>query len=365
MLNLRSAAQSGTAVMLVRSYGVTPDGAAVDLYTLGNESGLRAQVITYGRAIVEIEVPDRQGVRENVVLALPSLADYRSQDAHLGALIGRFANRIGGASFVLDGHEYRLSRNEGDNCLHGGQIGFDKAVWCVVDSVDEPYPRLTLRHVSPDGDQGFPGAVTLEVTYAVTGGNTLRIDYRAETDRPTVVNFTNHAYFNLGGASSSDILEHEVTIAAERFTPIDGRLIPTGEMREVANTPFDFRTRCPIGARIGEPDRQLELAMGYDHNFVLSPQPSGEPQPAARARDPRSGRVLEVRTTQPGLQFYSGNHLDGTLRGPAGKVYSRHAAFCFETQHFPDSPHQPAFPSTVLRPGEHFASTTEYCFDID
>ncbi len=365
MLSPRRAVQLGTAAMLVRSYGVMPDGTAVDLYTLGNETGLRAQVITYGGAIVGIEVPDRQGVRDNVVLALPSLADYLSQDAHLGALIGRFANRIGGASFVLDGHDYRLSKNDGDNCLHGGKVGFDRSVWQVVDRADELEPHLTLRHVSPDGDQGFPGAVTLEVTYAVVGGKGLRIDYRAETDRPTVVNFTNHAYFNLGGASSADILEHEVTIAAERFTPVDANLIPTGEIRDVAGTPFDFRTPFLIGSRIGEPDRQLELAMGYDHNFVLSPQPGGALQLAARARDPQSGRVLEVHTTQPGVQFYSGNHLDGTLRGPTGKVYSPHAAFCFETQHFPDSPHQPAFPSTVLRPGMRFQSSTEYRFDIN
>jgi aldose 1-epimerase len=354
----------GNAALFVRPYGVTPEGAPVDLYTLGHEPGLRAQIITYGGAIVEIEVPDRDGVRGNVVLALPSLPDYLTQDAHLGALIGRYANRIGGASFVLDGHDYRLSKNDGDNCLHGGKIGFDKAVWQVVESANEPEPRLTLRHTSPDGDQGFPGAVTLEVTYAVVGGNTLRIDYRAETDRPTVVNFTNHAYFNLGGASGADILQHEVMIAAERFTPVDAELIPTGELREVAGTPFDFRTWRQVGARIAEPDRQLELALGYDHNFVLGPLSDGEPRLAARARDPQSGRALEVRTTQPGVQFYSGNHLDGTLRGPTGKIYSRHAAFCFETQHFPDSPNQPAFPSTVLRPGMRFASTTEYCFGI-
>jgi aldose 1-epimerase len=355
----------GNAALFVRPYGVTPEGAPVELYTLGHEPGLRAQIITYGGAIAGIEVPDRKGARDNVVLALPSLADYVSQDAHLGALIGRYANRIGGASFALDGHDYRLSKNDGDNCLHGGKVGFDKAVWHVVDSADEPEPRLTLRHVSRDGDQGFPGAVTLEVTYAVVEGNTLRIDYRAETDRPTVVNFTNHAYFNLGGVSSTDILNHEVAIAAERFTPVDEQLIPTGEMRDVAGTAFDFRTWCPIGARIGAPDKQLEWALGYDHNFVLGPQPSGEPQLAARARDPHSGRVLEVRTTQPGVQFYSGNHLDGSLHGPTGKVYGRHDAFCFETQHFPDSPNQPDFPSTVLRPGMRFASTTEYRFGVD
>jgi aldose 1-epimerase len=351
--------------MLVRSYGVTPDGAAVDLYTLGDSTGLEAQITTYGGTIVAIEAPDRSGVRTNVVLSLPSLADYVAQDAYLGALVGRYANRIGGASFVLDGSEYHVSKNDGDNCLHGGRVGFNKAVWSVVDCADEPEPRLTLRHVSPDGDQGFPGAVTVEVTYVVSGGNTLRLEYRAETDRATVVNFTNHAYFNLGGAARADILGHDMTIAAEKFTPVDTELIPTGEMRDVAATAFDFRERHPIGARIGEQDEQLVAALGYDHNFILRPSASGAPRLAARARDPLSGRVLEVHTTQPGVQFYSGNHLDGTLRGPTGKVYTRHTGFALETQHFPDSPNRPAFPSTVLRPGEVFASTTEYRFGID
>ena len=349
----------------MRSYGVMPNGAAIDLYTLGNETGLRAQVITHGGTIVGIEIPDRKGVRDNVVLALPSLAEYLAQDSYLGALIGRFANRIGGASFVLDGSEYHLSKNDGDNCLHGGRIGFNKATWHVVDRADDPEPRLTLRHTSPDGDQGFPGTVVLEVTYVVSGENTLRIGYQAETDRPTVVNFTNHAYFNLGGPASADILEHELMIVAERFTPVDNQLIPTGQTRDVADTPFDFREPHPIGGRIGQQDEQLEAALGYDHNFILRPSPRGELRLAARARDRRSGRVLEVHTTEPGLQLYSGNHLDGTLRGPTGEVYGQHTGFCLETQHFPDSPNQPAFPCTILRPGERFASMTEYRFGID
>ena len=349
----------------MRSYGVMPNGAAVDLYTLGKETGLLAQVITYGGTIVGIEIPDREGVRDNVVLALPSLAEYIAQDSYLGALVGRFANRIGGASFVLDGNEYSLIKNDGDNCLHGGRIGFNKAVWSVVDLADDLEPRLTLRHSSPDGDQGFPGAVILEVTYVVSGGNTLRIDFQAETDRPTVINFTNHAYFNLGGPASTDILEHELMIVADRFTPINSQLIPTGQIRDVASTPFDFRSPHPIGRRIGQRDEQLEAALGYDHNFVLRPIPGGQLRLAARARDPRNGRVLEVHTTEPGLQFYSGNHLDGTLRGVTGEFYGRYAGFCLEAQHFPDSPNQPAFPCTVLRPGERFSSTTEYRFGVD
>ena len=349
----------------MRSYGVMPNGAAVDLYTLGKETGLRAQVITYGGTIVGIEIPDREGVRDNVVLALPSLAEYIAQDSYLGALVGRFANRIGGASFVLDGNEYSLIKNDGENCLHGGRIGFNKAVWSVVDLADDSEARLTLRHSSPDGDQGFPGAVILEVTYVVSGGNTLRIDFQAETDRPTIINFTNHAYFNLGGPASTDILEHELMIVADRFTPINSQLIPTGQIRDVAATPFDFRSPHPIGRRIGQRDEQLEAALGYDHNFVLRPIPGGQLRLAARARDPRNGRVLEVHTTEPGLQFYSGNHLDGTLRGVTGEFYGRHAGFCLEAQHFPDSPNQPAFPCTVLRPGERFSSTTEYRFGVD
>ena len=347
------------------SYGVTPDGAAVDLYALGDNAGLRAQIITYGGTIIGIETPDREGIRANVVLSLPTLADYVTQDAYLGALVGRYANRIGGASFLLDGREYHLSENDGDNCLHGGRLGFNKAIWRVVESGEAPEPRITLRHTSPDGDQGFPGAVALEVTYRVLRGNTLRIDYRAEADRPTVINFTNHSYFDLGGAATPDILDHEVTIAAERFTPVDAQLIPTGEMRAVTATPFDFREPHPIGARLAERDDQLVAALGYDHNFILNASASGALQFAARAREPHSGRVLEVYTTQPGIQFYSGNHLDGTLHGPTGKVYNRHTGFAFETQHFPDSPHRPAFPSTVLRPGERFASTTEFRFSID
>jgi aldose 1-epimerase len=351
--------------MLARSYGVTPEGVTVDLYSLGDDSGLRAHVITYGGAIVGIETPDRDRVRANVVLALPSLADYLTQDAYFGALIGRFANRIGGASFALDGVVYRLSENDGGNCLHGGRIGFNKAVWRVVDCADEPEPRLTLRHFSPDGDQGFPGGVIIEATYAVLGGNTLRISYRAESDRPTVANFTNHSYFNLGGAAKGDVLAHEMMIAADRFTPVDARLVPTGETRAVADTPFDFRKSHPIGARISEPDEQLEAALGYDHNFILASSARDELQLAARVREPDSGRLLEVHTTEPGLQFYTGNHLDGTLRGPTGEVYGKYAGFALETQHFPDSPNQPAFPSTVLRPGERFTSTTEYRFGVD
>jgi aldose 1-epimerase len=348
--------------MRVRSFGVTPAGEEVELHAL-ESSSLRVEIVTYGAALVGIAAPDRTGHRDNVVLALPSLATYIAHGGYLGAVVGRYANRIAGSSFVLDGVTHRLAANEGTNCLHGGRAGFDKAVWRVVGHADGPEPRLTLAHVSPDGDQGFPGTVEATVTYAVSGP-TLRIMYAATTTRPTVLNLTNHAYFNLGGAACADVLGHELTIAADAFTPVDAELLPTGEVRAVDGTPFDFRDAHPLGSRIATPDPQLEAAGGYDHNFVL--RRSGEGlQLAARVREPRSGRVLEVHTTEPGLQVYSGNFLDGTLRGPDGRAFGRHAGFCLETQHFPDSPNQPGFPSTVLRLGERFESTTELRFAID
>ncbi|MFD0986337.1 aldose epimerase family protein [Methyloligella solikamskensis] len=348
--------------MLARSYGTMPDGTPVELFSLGRAPGLVAHVITYGGTIVGLDVPDRDGVDGNVVLNLASLSDYVAQEAYLCALVGRYANRIGGAAFTLDGTEYHLSDNDNGDCLHGGRVGFNRCVWQVVEWKDAPEPRLTLRHVSPDGDQGFPGTLRTEVTYTVTGGDTLAIDFRAETDRPTVLNLINHTYFNLSGPGSGDVLDHEVTIAADRFTPIDADEIPTGELRDVAGTPFDFRTPHTIGACIDDDDPQLKYASGYDHNFVLADTPRRTPQFAARCFDPRSGRVLEVHTTQPGLQLYSGNHLDGSLKAPGGAAYGPRTAVCFETQHFPDSPNRPDFPSTVLRPGQNFASRTEYRF---
>ncbi len=348
--------------MLARSYGTMLDGTPVELFSLGRSPGLVAHVITYGGTILRLDVPDRDGISGNVVLNLPSLADYMDQDAYLCALVGRYANRIGHASFTLDGTEYRLSDNDHGDCLHGGRNGFNKYVWQVVEWRDAPEPRLTLRHVSPDGDQGFPGTLTTEVTYSVVDGTTLAIDFRAEADRPTVLNLINHTYFNLAGPENGDILDHEVTIAADRFTPTDAHEIPTGELRDVAGTPFDFRDACKLGAHIDADDPQLKYACGYDHNFVLAEAPRSSPEFAARCHEPKSGRVLEVHTTQPGLQLYTGNHLDGSLKGPSGEAYGPRSAVCFETQHFPDSPNRPEFPSTVLRPGQSFNSRTEYRF---
>lgn len=348
--------------MLARCYGTTPDGTPVELFSLGRAPGLVAHVITYGGTIVGLDVPGRDGMRGNVVLNLPSLDSYFDQDAYLCAAVGRYANRIANAAFTLDGNTYRLSDNDNGDCLHGGRIGFNKAVWQVRDYTEGPAPSLTLRHVSPDGDQGFPGTLQTEVTYSVVGGNTLAIDFRAETDRPTVLNLINHTYFNLTGPGSGDILDHEVMIAANRFTPTDAKQIPTGELRDVAGTPFDFRSPRKLGARIDDDDPQLTYAGGYDHNFVLALASREIPQFAASCYEPQTGRLLEIHTTQPGVQLYTGNHLDGSLKGPEGAAYGPRSAVCFETQAFPDSPNLPDFPSTVLRPGQNFASRTEYRF---
>ncbi|ODA67395.1 Aldose 1-epimerase precursor [Methyloligella halotolerans] len=283
--------------MLARSYGTMPDGTPVELFSLGKPPGLVAHVITYGGTIVRLDVPDRDGVAGNVVLNLRSLEDYIAQDAYLCAIVGRYANRIGGAAFRLDGNKYRLSDNDNGDCLHGGQVGFNKYVWQVVEWRDAPEPRLTLRHVSPDGDQGFPGTLKTEVTYTVIGGGTLAIDFRAEADRPTVLNLINHTYFNLAGPGSGDVLDHKVTIAAERFTPTNAQEIPTGELKDVTGTPFDFREPYAIGARIENDDPQLKYAHGYDHNFVLAKlhAPRRNSRPAATSRQP----AVSSRSTPP------------------------------------------------------------------
>ena len=317
--------------------------------------GLRVAILALGGVIQRLEVPDRDGRFANVVLGLRSPADYAAQGPYFGALIGRYANRIAGGRFTLDGHGYRLATNDGPNSLHGGAHGFDKRTWTVAAAGPR---RIDLLLDSPDGEEGYPGALRVRVAYALEGDATLRIDYAAETDAPTVLNLTNHSYWNLAGEGSGTALDHELEIAADHFTPVDATLIPTGELRAVEGTPFDFRAPLPIGARIRDDDPQLRLGQGYDHNWVLR----GGPGAAARLRDPGSGRVLEVLTDQPGLQFYSGNLLDGTLVGPGGRAYRSGDGVALETQHFPDSPNRPAFPSTVLRPGGTFRSTTRLRF---
>lgn len=345
------------------SFGLMPDGTVVDAVTLRGATGLVATMLTYGATVAALHAPDATGHVDNVVLGFDNLDAYRRSTAHFGSVVGRYANRIANGRFSLDGVDYALSANQGRHTLHGGARGFDKAVWQIAAAQGGAAPFVEFRHVSPDGDQGFPGRLEVGVRYTLDA-DTLRLDYAATTDRPTVVNLSNHSYFNLAGAGSGDMLGHVLSIEADRFTPIDADLIPTGEVRAVDGTTLDFRTPAPIGARIDAGDAQVALAGGYDHNFVLRVSGGGQPALAARAHEPRSERILEVWTTQPGLQFYSGNFLGGTDVGSQGRPYRRRDGFCLETQHFPDSPNRPAFPSTVLRPGDIFRSCTAFRFAI-
>ena len=338
-------------------FGRLGDGRRVARFTLDTASGLCAQIISYGGVLVSLAVPDRAGRRADVVLGREDLAGYLGDRDYLGALIGPYANRIAGARFALDGVDHRLTANEGANQLHGGRVGFDKAVWRAAARETPAGPALDLDHESPDGEDGYPGNLSVRVTYTLQA-DALRIDYTATTDRDTIINLTNHAYWNLAGHDAGSILDHRLVIDAERFAEVRPGLIPTGELRAVAGTPFDFRTGAAIGARIDALDDQLRLGSGYDHSFEIDAA-DGALRRAARVVEPTSGRVLEVLTTEPAVQFYSGNHLDG-VRGKAGAVYQRRTGFCLETQHHPDSPNQPAFPSTVLRAGAQFRSTTVF-----
>jgi aldose 1-epimerase len=344
--------------MQKQSFGKTDDGQQVDLYTLKNQHGMEAAITNYGGTVVTLKVPDRNGKVDDVVLGYDKLEDYAAGKAYFGAIIGRYANRIAHAQFTLDGTTYTMAKNDGDNHLHGG---FNKRVWTAKDVSSGSGQALELTYLSKDGEEGFPGNLSVRVVYTVTDQNELKIDYSATTDKDTVLNLTNHCYFNLAGQGNGDILQHQLTIRADRFTPVDANLIPTGELRSVKGTPFDFRTATLIGARIDHDDQQLKLGKGYDHDWVLNGEPSGSLTVAAQAYEPRSGRVLEVSTTEPGLQFYTGNFLDG-IPGKQGKVYNHRYAFCLETQHFPDSPNHPNFPSTVLKPGQHYQTTTVYKF---
>ncbi len=342
-------------------YGVTPAGDTVEVFTLRNANGMEVEVIEYGGIVTRILAPDRDGQLADVVLGMSDLDGYVAGTPYFGALIGRYGNRIGGARFTLDGETYELSMNDGPNSLHGGERGFDKVVWDA-----EPMDGavgLVLRYTSPDGEMGYPGTVVATVTYTMNNRNELAVDYHATTDAATPINLTQHSYFNLGGEGSGDVLDHELMIDAAAFTPVDSTLIPTGEIRPVEGTPFDFRTATPIGARIDADDRQLRYGLGYDHNWVLDRDGDGL-EVAARLIHPGSGRTLEIRTTEPGIQFYSGNFLDGTLTGKAGHVYQHRNWLCLETQHFPDSPNQPSFPPTILRPGEDFRSRTVMAFGV-
>jgi aldose 1-epimerase len=337
-------------------------GDDVERYTLSN-GGLQVRILTYGGIIQSIEVPDRVGQIANVSLGFATLDQYVRGSPFFGALIGRFANRIANGRFKLDGVTYEVPVNDGPNSLHGGIEGFDKRVWQASPVRESNAVGLKLALLSPHGDQGYPGALSVEVTYTVTADNALRLEYRSTTDRPTIVNLTNHTYFNLAGEGSGSIEDHVLTLLADRYTPIDDVLIPTGVIEPVAGTPLDFTTATPIGARLRAGFDQLARAHGYDHNYVLDRRTSDASLLlAARALDPASGRVLEVLTTEPAIQFYSGNFLDGSLIGTSGRTYRQGDAFTVETQHYPDAPNHPEFPSTVLRPGEVFDSTTVFQF---
>lgn len=342
-------------------FGVTPSGEAVELFTLTNAHGLRVRAMTYGGIIVSLEAPDRRGTPGDVVLGYDSLAGYLRDSPYFGAIVGRYGNRIAKGRFTLDGKEYRLAVNNGPNHLHGGVRGFDKVVWHAEPFDDARGAGVVLTHTSPDGDEGYPGTLNAKVTYTLTDRNELRIEYEATTDQATPVNLTQHSYFNLAG--SGDILGHELMIAADSFTPVDSTLIPTGAIAPVAGTPFDFRAPHTIGERIGADNEQLRFGGGYDHNFVLTRSGTGLAL-AARVHDPVSGRTLEIRTTEPGIQFYSGNFLDGSITGKRGVVYAHRTGLALETQHFPDSPNHPNFPSTILAPGQVYRSSTVWTFGV-
>jgi aldose 1-epimerase len=341
------------------------DGQPVERFVLTNATGLRVAILTLGGIVQALEVPDRTGRFANVVLGFATAAAYLTDGPYFGCIAGRYANRIAGGRFALDGRAYQLAINNGPNHLHGGIKGFNKHLWEATERTGRDGLSVALRRISPDREEGYPGSLTVQVTYTLSDADELRIDYLATTDAPTILNLTNHAYFNLAGEGSGAIEDHELQLNASHYTPVDAALIPTGEVAPVAGTPFDFTQPHPIGERLrdaGSP--QIARARGYDHNFVLDrlDPADGSLVLAARVREPGSGRILEVSTTEPGVQFYSGNFLDGTLAGTSGRAYRQGDGFCLETQHFPDSPNQPAFPSTVLHPGQEYHSTTVFSF---
>ena len=347
-------------------FGTLKSGAAVSIHTLKNDAGLEARIATLGAAVVSLKTPDRDGKSADVVLGFDDLAGYETAHPFFGVIAGRFANRIAKGKFALDGKEYSLAVNNGPNSLHGGKVGFDKKVWKVVSAeVKDGSPVLVLRYVSPDGEEGYPGTLVTTLTYTLTPGNELRIDYHAETDKPTVLNLTNHSYFNLAGEGSGAITDHVLQLKAASYTDTDADLIPTGEIKPVKGTPLDFTKPEKIGARIDQEGfAPLKFGAGYEHNFVVDGKP-GDLRPAARVTDPKTGRVMECLTTEPGIQLYTANHIGTPIKGKAGHTYDVRGGFCLETQHYPDSPNHPEFPSTVLRPGRAYQSTTVYRFSVD
>lgn len=342
-------------------FGTLPDGQAVEAFTFTNANGMAVTAITYGGIITSLQVPDKAGQLGDVVLGYDALQGYVDKSPFFGTIVGRYGNRIAKGRFTIDGTAYSLPINNGPNHLHGGPQGFDKKVWKA-----EPFERadavgVVFTHTSPDGDMGYPGTLQAKVTYTLTNDNTLRFDYEATTDKPTHVNLTQHTYFNLAGAGTGDILGHEIEIKADRYTPVDAGLIPTGELASVEGTPFDFRKATTIGARIDADHPQIKAGGGYDHNMVFT-RAGGDMEQVVSVHEPTTGRTMTVATTQPGVQFYTGNFLDGTITGKGGKVYPKRSGFCLETQHFPDTPNKPEFPTTLLKPGETYKQSTSYTF---
>jgi aldose 1-epimerase len=350
-----------------KPFGRTSGGTETELFELTNRNGCTVVLTDFGASLVSLTVPDRKGQKGDVTLGFGTPEGYATNGCFIGGTIGRYGNRIAGAAFRLDGKDIRMTPNDGPNSLHGGKMGFHLMMWKAEPSKagsNAGGDGIIFSRVSPDGEEGFPGTLNVTVEYRWTDDEILRIDYRAVTDKPTVVNLTHHSYFNLAGEGNRDILEHTLQIDADRFTPVNANLIPTGELKPVKGTPLDFTKPCPVGLRIGDPHEQLKLGRGYDHNFVLNAG-GGALARAVRMVEPVSGRVMEVWTTEPGIQFYSGNFLDGSLTGKSGKTYGHRTGFCLEPQHFPDSPNRPEFPSTTLRPGEEYRTVTEYRFSVE
>lgn len=344
-------------------FGTTEDGTAIDRYTLSNANGMKVQITNYGGIVTSILVPDKNGKLADVVLGYDNLEGYLKNNPYFGCIVGRYGNRIARGKFKIDGKEYSLATNNGPNHLHGGLKGFDKVVWTAKEIRSQQTVGLELSYWSKDGEEGYPGNLAVTVAYTLSNDNALRIDYQATTDQPTICNLTNHSYFNLKDAGATPILDHELLLDADYITPVDSTLIPTGKLQPVAGTPFDFRTPTTIGARIDAEDEQLRFGRGYDHNFVLNGQ-LGTLRRVGKLSEPTSGRLLEIWTTEPGIQFYSGNFLDGSITGKNGTVYQFRHGLCLETQHYPDSPNQPNFPTTILKPGEKYQTTTIYKFSI-
>ncbi len=364
MMTLPPMTHAASSTISTKPFGTTSAGEKVTQYTLRNDQGASVSIINYGGIVTSLKVPDRKGKCDDVVLGFKTLAEYEKPGPYFGALIGRYGNRIANGEFTLDRKIYHLARNNNGQALHGGLKGFEKVIWNATPIETKQGPSLKLTYVSQDGEEGYPGKLSVTASYTLTNRNELKIVYRAKTDKATIVNLTHHSYFNLAGQGSGDVLDHLVTIHANKYTPVDKVLIPTGKLAAVKGTPFDFRKPIAIGAHINDKDEQLKNGKGYDHNWVADKLP-GHLGMLAKVEEPKSGRVMEVISTEPGVQFYSGNFLDGTIIGKGGKVYNFRNGFCFEPQHFPDSPNHKNFPSTVLRPGETYKNTIIYRFSIN